>query len=100
MKDTTFHYLIAVMRYGYGNNSRAARHIGIDPRTFRAFRGRAVLLQKASLFRCILSARVVHPVKNGLDLHVFRIQRKSWKMQRITRNFRLREERCLQSSVQ
>jgi hypothetical protein len=54
MKDTTFHYLIAVMRYGYGNNSRAARHIGIDPRTFRA-----VLLQKASLFRCILSARVV-----------------------------------------
>lgn len=34
-------------------------HIGIDPRTFRAFRGRAVLLQKASLFRCILSARVV-----------------------------------------
>ena len=59
MKDTTFHYLIAVMRYGYGNNSRAARHIGIDPRTFRAFRGRAVLLQKASLFRCILSARVV-----------------------------------------
>ena len=30
-----------------------------DPRTFRAFRGRAVLLQKASLFRCILSARVV-----------------------------------------
>ena len=46
MKDTTFHYLIAVMRYGYGNNSRA-------------FRGRAVLLQKASLFRCILSARVV-----------------------------------------
>lgn len=59
MKDTTFHYLIAVMRYGYGNNSRAARHIGIDPRTFRAFRGRAVLLQEASLFRCILSARVV-----------------------------------------